>query len=293
MEKDKIFFAENGLTSTSANHIANMAKEFIKCYESRLADISFVTTTVSLLSGNKVETLKEGDNEESLEYFRHCLDSIAEANSLVAWLREAIKAKERLSAEVEGCTLEKWCKLMEIERPVRPENTPHKTADDIIAEMSVGDRCKYYTLEAVCSTYGTAIHPKGIISNIRKDLIKTARDRAAVEGEGVNAIIYKYSPSIEPDKLNTVFFELQSYYRSKQAELNSILFKIDKEATDSLIEAQKKDSEIFEKYSSELNKLTSRFATWKAEEKKRLASLKILIPNHLKSIYETISKLGA
>lgn len=26
MEKDKIFFAENGLTSTSANHIANLAK---------------------------------------------------------------------------------------------------------------------------------------------------------------------------------------------------------------------------------------------------------------------------
>ena len=28
MQKDKIYFGENGLTSTSANHIANLAKEY-------------------------------------------------------------------------------------------------------------------------------------------------------------------------------------------------------------------------------------------------------------------------
>ena len=29
MEKDLVFFGEQGLTSTSANHIANLAKEYV------------------------------------------------------------------------------------------------------------------------------------------------------------------------------------------------------------------------------------------------------------------------
>ena len=31
---NNVFFSENGLTSTSANHVANLAKEFIQSIES-------------------------------------------------------------------------------------------------------------------------------------------------------------------------------------------------------------------------------------------------------------------
>lgn len=36
MEQDLTFFAENGLTSTSANHIANLAKEYVKVQDRSL-----------------------------------------------------------------------------------------------------------------------------------------------------------------------------------------------------------------------------------------------------------------
>ena len=44
--ENKVFFGENGLTSTSANHVANLAKEFISSSEKYLNSISFVKTTI-------------------------------------------------------------------------------------------------------------------------------------------------------------------------------------------------------------------------------------------------------
>ena len=52
---DKIFFGESGLTCTSANHIANLAKERIADLESWLASISFTNTTISLIGSSEKE----------------------------------------------------------------------------------------------------------------------------------------------------------------------------------------------------------------------------------------------
>lgn len=46
MQKDLVFFKKEGeegvaLTSTSANHIANMAKEYIQGMETQLNNVSF------------------------------------------------------------------------------------------------------------------------------------------------------------------------------------------------------------------------------------------------------------
>lgn len=51
MDKDLIFFSAGGrgLTSTSANHVANMAKEMIRILEARLAAMVFYSTEVSLI----------------------------------------------------------------------------------------------------------------------------------------------------------------------------------------------------------------------------------------------------
>lgn len=54
MQKDLVFFKKEGeegvaLTSTSANHIANMAKEYIQGMETQLNNVSFLN----------VEELKE------------------------------------------------------------------------------------------------------------------------------------------------------------------------------------------------------------------------------------------
>ena len=110
MKSDNIYFGETGLTSTSANHIANMAKESVRNTANELSGISFYSSTVSLLSGGNSQKAKLGSTREELNDIQRSLEAIGEANALCAWLREAIKARERLLEEVNRMTLEGYCK---------------------------------------------------------------------------------------------------------------------------------------------------------------------------------------
>ena len=48
-EKNKVFFAADGITATSANHLCNIGKEYVASAHSRLDNIRFITTTVETL----------------------------------------------------------------------------------------------------------------------------------------------------------------------------------------------------------------------------------------------------
>ena len=52
MEQDLTFFAENGLTSTSANHIANLAKEYVKAQEQELESVEFYNTYLTIIGSD-------------------------------------------------------------------------------------------------------------------------------------------------------------------------------------------------------------------------------------------------
>lgn len=110
MKSDYIYFGEAGLTSTSANHVANMAKESVKNLADELSGVSFYGTKVCLLSGGEPKQSKVGNTAEQLDKTYDSLAYIGEAHALIAWLREAIKARERLLAEVKQTTLATYCK---------------------------------------------------------------------------------------------------------------------------------------------------------------------------------------
>lgn len=113
MKADYIYFGDAGMTSTSANHAANMAKESVRHLMDELAGVSFYDTTVSLLSsGAGAKQSKVGNTAEQLDGTYDKLKTIGEAHALIAWLREAIKARERLLAEVKSMTLAGYCKTV-------------------------------------------------------------------------------------------------------------------------------------------------------------------------------------
>lgn len=124
MKADYIYFGENGLTNTSANHVANMAKESIKNVACELESVSFYGMTISLVSGGTPQQAKIGSTREQLDGILKSLETIGEANALIAWLREAIKARERLLAEVKEMTLEGYCRdiLGGVEMPLPDKN---------------------------------------------------------------------------------------------------------------------------------------------------------------------------
>ena len=45
----KVYFGVDGLTSTSANYVCNLAKEYYKKFETALDQTKFYNTTVSLI----------------------------------------------------------------------------------------------------------------------------------------------------------------------------------------------------------------------------------------------------
>ena len=77
-ECNKVFFGEKGITSTSANHLANLAKECMESNRRALEGVGFITSTVRLLNGGEAAILTEGRNEQYLSSVPELLKEIAE-----------------------------------------------------------------------------------------------------------------------------------------------------------------------------------------------------------------------
>lgn len=293
MNKNEVFFGTDGLTSTSANHIANLAKEYVQEIEAgTLNGVKFYSTIVSLIGDNGGSQVAVGMNAETLESIPNLLHEVYNAKSLIAWLREAIKAREAMLDEVKKKDIEEWYKERGMDFWKQPERPQTVTADDIIAGLNIKERNRIYTLQTKCATFGKFIHPEGPFSKARKALLKIESAPYEVHGEGRDALVYKYIPTCDKNKVEDMFFSLQAEFRARQAELNSVLHDMEEKAR---AENMKQNSEYAEKvreWDVEGKKQLAEFEAWKTEECKRIADLKILIPDHLLEIYNEVSKLG-
>lgn len=286
MEKDKIFFGKDGLTSTSANFLANIAKELYETTETSLENMVFYTTSVKLLSSTEYTIVKNG--LDSVKGVEESMKFIAELKSLIAWLREAIKAKERLTKEVRDSSYEDYGIVL----PERPSSPKYMTEDDYISTMNVKQRNRYYYLEAFCSTIGKYIHPSGKYAYERSELKKIISNPRNVVGSGRDTLIYTMKPSLPVEEVEDTFMKLQQTYRTYQAELNSIKYEIS-----SAVEKDKalKDGEYNKKlneYSNAMDVACSLLADCKNKALDEVSKLRIIIPDSLKSVYERVHGTG-
>ena len=83
-----------GRTSTSANHLANLAKEYYQNLESQIKNQSLVTKTVTTVGQNNTTVLINGITD--LGHMKQSLKEISQCKALIAYLREGIKAKKAL-----------------------------------------------------------------------------------------------------------------------------------------------------------------------------------------------------
>lgn len=289
MEKDKIYFGSEGLTTTSANYVANMAKEMCQTTMEKLESVTFLDSSIGLIGGEFTDTQK---GVVTLTYMKDDLDRITKAHSLIAWLREAIKAKDTLSKEVAHTSLEDYCKMVGKELPVLPDRKDTITKDKILATWSVKDRNKYLMLGAKTSAYGKFLHPSGRFSIARQELKKRINNPVTTSMNGRDTILIKYKPSISAEAVDTKFYELQQEWRKAQAELNSYEHKIQ------LIidEDTNKNNTLFLQQCAEYKKssslLEAELKAWKDQKSQEIADLKIIIPNDLTSIYKEVVNLS-
>ena len=292
MEKDKVFFSKDGLTTTSANHIANMAKEAYKSLETKLNTAVFYTTEIGILGGNASNTLKEGVDDNFLKDIYPDLMHIAELKSLIAWLREAIKAKERLITEAQGLRDSEIATLLGITLPDAPTSYPRLSEDEVIATWGIKQRNRYYYLDTLCSTIGTYIHPDRGFSNAKEDLTRILSEKHTAQGNGRDTVIYTRTPTVSLETVESVFFNIQEKYRGFQAELNSMKHQIEVALQEDDREKSQKEVEETKNYQNECKALLSQISAYRKDAIKAMQSLKIVIPDSLKNVYETVSQMG-
>ncbi len=74
-----VFFGVDGITSTSANHIANLAKEYIRGIERELNKMQFYKSAVTLIGSTEYNVVENGNNDEFVAKIPVMLEEIVKA----------------------------------------------------------------------------------------------------------------------------------------------------------------------------------------------------------------------
>lgn len=288
--KYKVFFAEKGITSTSANHVSNKGKELLKSEQAILDNINFVNTTMSLLYGGNCKTITNGMKpDDSFESIHKTIAKIANLNAMSAWIHEAIKAKTEILEYVQSLSIDKWAKDQNIELPNAPGKEFPITESDVIGTWDVAKRNKYYVYESYCSLVGKFIHPKGAFYEAKEKMNNAVQNPNKVEGSGRDAIIYSYEPSIPVSDVNAEYDWLSTELRHKEAEFNKMKQEIiDAITEDKLAKAQKFD-DAYTKYIDTMESIRNKFDMWKTKTVKEISALKIYLPQGPKQTYDEIN----
>jgi hypothetical protein len=298
------FFGTNGYTSTSANYIANKAKEIANGYATE--NISFLTKTATFVDKGIERPIERGLNQEEFEKLIANKLRIGDLNSLISWLREAIKAKESIISAVEHMRFNVWMSEMhpdidqktfgaELEENPIPENNCPDEDEWAIQHMSVKDINEYLSLKAICANLGKFVHPNGDYANARNEMLKK-NGTSKVNDYQANTVIYDYIASIDPDIIEDKFLELQELHRSYQRRLNDIRFNIENEVrklNDEYTMLVDKYHEIETRNNIKIDaarqKYTTEFSEWKIKRLDEVRKYKIIIPNDLKPVVDLVN----
>lgn len=294
-----IYFGEEGMTSTSANHVSAMANVMVQDIKNRLMGLRLYEKSIRVI----------GDAEVTVETVNNTLPEIAEsvkrickANALIAWLREAVKEREQAQKYVSDMSLDDWMKKQGIEKPVSPEppQMPRINFQDYKTILDTGLSVKEYNrfveLNSALAVYGEMIHEKGLLTRQKSELARIMQNPTEVKESGRDTIIttYKVDVNISAD-IDNLYTELQSEYRKLQAEKNGIEAKFSNLAMD--YQTRKNDEwkaakaqydRDLQKVNSELVGIQTQMKEWKKQRLEELAALKIIIPDALKPLYKEL-----
>lgn len=283
--ENKVFFADKGITATSANYVSNKAKESLKQVQSELNGIRFFGTKVSVLGTEGFTTLATGTDSATLNSVEEKLALIGKTHSLIAWLREAIKAKEAETQEVSFLSEHDYAKEHNLTVPKEPERQKSLTLYDAIGELTIKERQEYFYLEAYAASVGSYIHPDGKFADARKQVMSVVNNPAEIKVNGVNTMVYNYTPSVNIEEIESVNEKLMVTNRELNARLNSIKHRLETRVTDYNTAEKDRFAKEYDVYAKEHRAFREKADVWKLEKMKEVKNLKIDIPNDLKELF--------
>lgn len=296
---DVYFSADEGLTSASANHIATMANIFATERKQAVSGLCLWQTEVQVI-GSDVKTITQVPHD-CLSDIPQAVEDISKANALTAWLREAVKEREaainHVNANGTGYWAVKlgWTIPTAPAKPTAPEVNFNDRKQVLGAGFTLKEHYRYVELLSTLAVYGEFIHDKGLLTRQRNRLADIRNHPTEVEKGGRDTIITTYQTVATDDQLNAVYAQLQAEYRKLQAEKNGSEAKWTRLAMNYQVAKKTEYDEQMRRYNHDcdayraaMQELESRVNDWKREECDRLASLKIVIPNAMRPVYERI-----
>ena len=295
---DIYFTNEEGMTSTSAQHVSAMANVMVQDIKQHIMGLRLYEKSIRVI----------GDAEVTVETVNNTLPEIAEsvkrickANALIAWLREAVKEREQAQKYVSDMSLDDWMKKQGIEKPAvpQPPQMPRINFQDYNTILDTGLTVKEYNrfveLNSALAVYGEMIHEKGLLTRQKAELARIMQNPTEVKESGRDTIITTYKVSPHMTDIDNLYTELQSEYRKMQAEKNGIEAKFSNLAMD--YQTRKMDEwkaakaqydRDLQKVNSELVGIQTQMNDWKKQRLEELAALKIIIPDALKPLYKEL-----
>lgn len=296
----KVYFNEKGITSTQGSFLCNIAKELQQAAINRLNSVKFFETTISIIGSNEKQLMSKGN--KSLDFIEEDLQLVASLNAFCAWVREAIKEKEKQQDNIKKLTFDEWAEQLSIELPTSPK---HPSKPSVVLEQSILDnwdinkRNKYLALEAFASTIGKYIHPNGEYSHAREKAHNAINKPISKEGSGRDIVLYHTTPSIDIEDVDNLYMLLQSKHREYEKQLNMMKAEIKESVTkltvennqhyENLLEIYRKE---YSDYNSKLLELRSQYNTWITKTLENISKYKIAIPNNLKEIFNLLKKIS-
>lgn len=294
---NNVFFKDGFLTSTEAQNICNVANEVIARLAESINSVQFYNTSITSIVSSDNEVCA-GRGTTDITWIQDAIIKIGKYNSLIAWLKEAIKNKEEAIGEISSMSLQEWSEFKYYPNPMSPSRKATVTREDVIRNLEATDLNKYFTLQSKAAAIGKFIHETGSISRAKIMLNKVVAEPSKVSGAGRDTVVYKYTPSVNVNDVDNMFLSLMSEHRNLNAQLNFIKAKAVEEANKQNIaneqEYQKARTAYSKEYNDWLDKtedLQSRFNQYIITEKEKISKLKINVPDSLIETYKSIKAL--
>lgn len=294
---NNVFFKDGFLTSTEAQNICNVANEVIARLAESINSVQFYNTSITSIVSSDNEVCA-GRGTTDIAWIQDAIIKIGQYNSLIAWLKEAIKNKNEALDELSNTHIQDWSEYEDYPAPKSPSRKAIVTKEDVIRNLGATELNKYFTLQSKAAAIGKFIHETGSISKAKVMLNKIIAEPNKVSGAGRDTVVYKYTPSVNVDDVNNIFLSLMSEHRNLNAQLNSIKADAIEEANKQNIaneqEYQKARTAYSKEYNDWLDKiedLQSRFNQYIITEKEKISKLKINVPDSLMETYKSIKAL--
>ena len=288
---------EKGMTISSASKLANLAKERNREDQLFIDNLKFYNNEMSLLvSPNEKVTLSEGlaGTPDEFAKIKEALSRIARYNAFIAWIREAIEAKEDLKMDVQGSILSEWCEQKGISYPKKPEN---RIEEDLEGKQSsksatMEEMAQYFIAQSKASTLGQAIHPSGAIEIARREVIEAEITPSVREGVGKDTVIFTKNLTASKESVNDFYMELQADWRHAESKVNEANGEWKSKDDITRIELLNIYNAKVRDYENETSRIKADWEKWKLEEIRRIGKLKIRIPYALQPVLDELLALG-